>query len=95
MFENRHGRHVRLFAGDEVVVACGASREAARLGEAMATGWWLRPGVGVAVKRPPLASPGERSAELEVVIEQIQPGRYELVVAGPRVEHGVSVVAAG
>jgi hypothetical protein len=67
MLENRHGRRVRLFAGDDVVVACGASGEAARLGEAMATRWWLRPGVGVAVTRPPLASLGERSAELEVV----------------------------
>jgi hypothetical protein len=67
ILENRHGRRVRLFEGDDVVVACGASGEGARLGEAQATRWWLRPGVGVAMPRPPPAPMGVRSAELEVV----------------------------
>jgi hypothetical protein len=67
ILENRHGRPVRLFGGDDVVVACGASGEGARPGGASATRWWLGPGVGVAMPRPEPASLGGCSAELEVV----------------------------
>jgi hypothetical protein len=76
----------------EVVVTCGASGEAARLGEAMATGVVAAPGRRRCGDATAARIAGERSAELEVVIAQMRRGRYEVFVAGTRVEVDTSVV---
>jgi hypothetical protein len=52
ILENRHGRPVRLFPGDDVVVACAASGDAVRPpGERPSGHWRIRRGVGLAVAR--------------------------------------------